>query len=90
MCSPGCLGALCVNQVGLDLPASLLSAGIKGVAHQLELLAPAQDLIMFLGFYLFIFYVHWCYAFMYVWVRVSGPLELELQSAVSCHVGDGN
>jgi hypothetical protein len=27
---------------------------------------------------------------MYVCVRASDPLELELQTAVSCHVGAGN
>jgi hypothetical protein len=34
--------------------------------------------------------VHWCFACMYVFGRVSDPLELELQTAVSCHVGAGN
>jgi hypothetical protein len=27
---------------------------------------------------------------MYVYVKVSDPLELELQTVVSCHVGAGN
>jgi hypothetical protein len=31
------------------------------------------------------FYVHRCFVFMYVYVRVTGPLELELQTVVSCH-----
>lgn len=30
--------------------------------------------------------VHWCFACMHVSVRVSYPLELELQTVVSCHV----
>jgi hypothetical protein len=34
---------------------------------------------------LFLFYVHW-----YVCVKVSDPLELELQVVVSCHEGAGN
>jgi hypothetical protein len=37
----------------------------------------------------FLFYVHWCFVPMYVWVRVSGPLELKLQTVVSCHVPAG-
>lgn len=32
------------------------------------------------------FYVHWCFACVYVCVRVSEPLELELHTAVSCPV----
>jgi hypothetical protein len=38
----------------------------------------------------FKFYVHWYFACLYVCVRVSGPLELKLQTAVSCHVVAGN
>jgi len=40
--------------------------------------------------YLFLFYAHWCSARLYVCVRVSDPLELELQTVVSYHVGAGN
>lgn len=38
----------------------------------------------------FLFYVHWYFVCMYVCVRVSNPLELELQTLVSCHVGNRN
>jgi len=34
--------------------------------------------------------VHWCFAYMYVRVRISETLELELQTVVSCHVGAEN
>ena len=37
-----------------------------------------------------IFILHWSPAFMHVCVRVSDPLELELQTVVSCHVGARN
>ena len=40
--------------------------------------------------YLFLFYVHWCFACMYVCVRVWDPLELELLTVVSCLLGAGN
>jgi hypothetical protein len=33
-------------------------------------------------------YVRWCFAYMYVHMRVSDPLEL--QTVSSCHVGAGN
>jgi hypothetical protein len=33
------------------------------------------------------FYVHWCFACTNVCVRVLGPMELELQTAVSCPCG---
>lgn len=39
---------------------------------------------------LLLFYVHWCLASMSVWMRVLDPLEEELQTIVSCHVGVGN
>jgi len=32
----------------------------------------------------------WCFAYIYIWVRVSDPLELELQTVVSHHVCAGN
>ena len=38
----------------------------------------------------FLSYVHWCFAYKCVCVRVSDPLGLELQTVVSCHVGAGN
>jgi hypothetical protein len=38
----------------------------------------------------YMFVDHGCFAFMYVYVRVSDPLELELQANVSCHVGAGS
>ena len=34
------------------------------------------------------FYVHWCFAYMYV--CEGGPLELKFQMVVSCLVGAGN
>ena len=47
--------------------------------------------LFFRGFaYLFLFYVHLCFACIYVCVRVSDPLELELQTVVSCHVSAEN
>ena len=38
--------------------------------------------------YLFLFYVHWCFACIYV--RVSDSLELDLQTVISYHMGSGN
>lgn len=35
---------------------------------------------------LFLFYVHLCFACMYVCVGVSDPMQLELQTVVSCRV----
>ena len=35
---------------------------------------------------LFLFYMHWCFAYMYVCVRMLVSLELELQTVMSCHV----
>jgi hypothetical protein len=40
--------------------------------------------------FLFIFYMQWCFVCMYVYVRALDPLELELQTFVSCHVVAGN
>jgi hypothetical protein len=34
-------------------------------------------------FFIFI-YVRWCFACRYICVKVSGPLELELQTVLSC------
>ena len=45
--------------------------------------------ISFLNFIIYC-YVHWCFACMYVCVRVSDSLELELQTVVSFHVCAGN
>ena len=57
-------------------------------------LEEARRLLKFLfflsGFILFLFYVHWCFACMCVSVRVSDPLELELKTVLSCHVGAEN
>jgi hypothetical protein len=41
----------------------------------------------FLMIYLFLIYVHWCFACMYVYMRVLDLLELQLQTDVSRHVG---
>lgn len=35
-------------------------------------------------------YVHWCFACLYACMEVPHSLELELQTAVSCHVGAEN
>ena len=43
--------------------------------------------LVFYVIVLFSFYVYWCFAYMHVCVRVLNPLELELQTVVSCHVG---
>lgn len=40
--------------------------------------------------YLVLFYVHWCSDCMDVSLRVSGLLELELETVVNCHVGAKN
>ena len=37
-----------------------------------------------------LFHVHWRSACMCVYVRMSEPLELELQTVVGCHVGAEN
>jgi hypothetical protein len=39
---------------------------------------------------LLLFYVHQCFAYLYLCVRVLDPLELELQTLVSCHAEGGN
>ena len=39
--------------------------------------------------YLSLFYLHWCFACTYIWVRVLGPLKLELQTSVNCHMSVG-
>lgn len=45
----------------------------------------------FFNFYnLFLLYVHWCFACVYICIEVSENLELELQISVSCNVGAGN
>lgn len=45
--------------------------------------------ISFLNFIIYC-YVHWCFACMYVCVRVLDLLELQLQAVISCRVGAGN
>jgi hypothetical protein len=39
--------------------------------------------------YFYFMYI-WCFACMYVCVKVPDSLELELQTVVSCHVLAGN
>jgi hypothetical protein len=39
--------------------------------------------------YLFFIFAHSGFTCIYVWVRVLDPLELELQTVASCHVGAG-
>ena len=43
--------------------------------------------MLFFFLNLFLFYAHWYFAYMGVYVRLSDPLELRLQTIVSCHVG---
>jgi hypothetical protein len=55
--------------------------------EELKFLWHSTSRVFFFNFCLFIyFYVYWCFAHMYVCVRVSYPLELELQTVVSCYV----
>ena len=49
-----------------------------------------KTMIIFNGLFIFIFYVHWCFACIHVCVRVPDTLELELQTVVSSHVGARN
>ena len=37
-----------------------------------------------------LFYMRWCFAFMYVCLKVLDPLEMDIQIVVSCHMGTGN
>lgn len=46
--------------------------------------------IMFFYNLFILTYVHLCFACMYVHVKMSDALELELQKVVSYHVGTGN
>jgi hypothetical protein len=39
---------------------------------------------------LFLFYVHWCFDYIWICVRVSYSLEQVLQTVVNCHIGAGN
>ena len=38
---------------------------------------------------IYLFYVHWCFPWMVIYVRVSDPLKLELQTVVNSHVVAG-
>jgi hypothetical protein len=84
MYSPGCPGTHFVDQAGLELrnpPASASQVlGLKACA------TTAPHLLTFFK----ICFISWCFACMYVCMRVSDPLELESQTGVSCHVGAGN
>jgi hypothetical protein len=40
--------------------------------------------------FFFVFYVHWCSACMSVCMRMSEPLQVELQTVVRYHVGAGS
>ena len=40
--------------------------------------------------YLFLFYVHWCFACIYFFVKVSNLLKLELQTVMSYHCSELN
>lgn len=56
----------------------------------LHLLSEEETQMHFLPYCVFLFYVQWCFACMCVCVTMSHPQELELQIAVSCHVGAEN
>jgi hypothetical protein len=73
---------LASNRQKICLP----SAGIKGVCTT----TPLGFLFVCLLNYLFLFYVHWCFACLHVYARVSDPLELELRTVVSHYVVAGN
>lgn len=45
--------------------------------------------IYFLDYFYFMS-IDWYFSYMYVLVRVLDPLELDLQTIVSCYVGAGN
>jgi hypothetical protein len=71
----GCPGTHFVDQAGLELRNPLASASrVLG----LKACTTTAGLKIFLMIYLFLFYVHWCFACMYVCVRMSDLLELEL------------
>lgn len=78
------------------LNAWLLPTKKKGFARILfqctitHLPHPCLFVFIFLKNDLFLFYVQLCFAGMHVYVQVSGLLELELQTAASCHVGAEN
>lgn len=45
--------------------------------------------MFFKTYNLFFPHVHWCFAYVYVYVMESEALVLGLQTVVSCHVGLG-
>jgi hypothetical protein len=64
------------------------------VAQQVKVLGVRTDSInavlkVFFVVVLFLTFM-WSFACMYVCVRIPDPLELELQTVVSCHVDSGN
>jgi hypothetical protein len=87
LCSSGCPGTHSVNQTGLELRNSPVSPpqvlGFKGVRHhhvQLRLIIFVLDK--------YVFYLHVsipCAGALGVQKRASDPLELVLQTVVSCH-----
>ena len=50
---------------------------VESVAEQMY-----KDLCFLSFFNDLLFYMYWCFASMYVWERLSDPLELELQPVV--------
>jgi hypothetical protein len=40
--------------------------------------------------FIVLIYMHWCFVYMHVCMRVSAPLEMELQTVVGCQVGAEN
>lgn len=46
-----------------------------------------KDLFCLIKKIYYFFYMHWCFTYIYVYVRVLDTLELKLYIVVSCHVG---
>ena len=62
-------------------------AGRREALGDIRLLVASEEL--FISFFK-IFFIIYLTLFYVIGVKVSDPLELELQTAVSCHVGAGN
>ena len=76
-----------------DLP-SLLTVVLAHTQHYLlyrgQVLGVSSEVPIIIGTSFYSCCVHWCFACMFVCVRVLDPLELKLQALVSCHIGAGN
>ena len=87
--------------ISLVRPASFLCVCVRGGVHAgaRMYMEPEFDMgvffstlhsILFFFFNLFLSCMHLYFSYMCICVRVSDPMELELQTGVSCHVGAGN